>query len=172
QDPAERAALLLQAGQAKLQLGEDEAAIELGRAVLVVQPQSRPALELLDQAYTRVKRGREHADVLRQLAELTSDAPARRALLLKRATLLEKEGEVAEAVDGYARVLAESPGEAAAVAGLERLFEHEQARLEAARVLEPFYRSVNDARHLCEVLEVKAAQASPEERLQTMREVA
>ncbi len=172
QDPAQRAQLLLQAGQAKMQMGEDAQAAELGRAVLALSPKNRPALELLDRAFERMKMPREQADALRTLAELAEDPPARRALLLKRASLLEKEGEAVEAVDAYARVLSESPGETLAVAGLERLFQKEQARPVAAKVLEPFYRSIDDGRHLCDVLEVKAAQSSKEERLPLLQEIA
>ncbi|HCF60316.1 MAG TPA: hypothetical protein DFS52_20245, partial [Myxococcales bacterium] len=72
----------------------------------------------------------------------------------------------------YAKVLADSPGESSAVAGLERLFDQEQTRPLAARVLEELYRSVDDARSLCEVLEVKAGLSTKEDRLETLQEIA
>ncbi|MGC4115854.1 MAG: hypothetical protein QM765_14920 [Myxococcales bacterium] len=172
QDPVQRASLLLQAGAAKAQAGDDAAAIELGRAALVLNPKSRGALELLDKAYERAKKDHERADVLRLLADLTEDIVARRATLMRRAQLLEDQGELAEAVEAYARVLNENAGEAAAVAGLERLFQKEQARAMVARVLEPFYRSINDGRHLADVLEVRAAQSAKEERQVVLFEIA
>jgi tetratricopeptide (TPR) repeat protein len=172
QDAAQRGQLLLQAGHAKMQVGDDAGAVELGRAVLVLLPKNRPALELLDRALGRMERAREQADVLRLLAETLTDAPARRGVLLRRAALLEKDGEASEAVDAYARVLAENAGESAAVEGLERLFAREQGRRLAAKVLEPHYRSVDDARHLCEVLEVRAAQSEKEERRAVLLEIA
>lgn len=172
QDPAQRAALLLQAGTAKAQSGDDAAAVELGRAALVLNPKSRGALELLDKVYERTKKDHERADVLRLLADLTEDIVARRATLMKRAQLLEDQGELSEAVEAYARVLTENAGESAAVAGLERLFQKEQAKAMVARVLEPFYRSINDARHLADVLEVRAAQSEKGERQVVLFEIA
>ncbi|MGI5864139.1 MAG: tetratricopeptide repeat protein, partial [Myxococcales bacterium] len=172
QEPAQRAHLLLQAGQALLKTGDHEAAVELGRQVLVIAPKSREALALLERAYDRLELAGEQADVLRLLAEVTEEPPARRTLLLRRAALLETEGDPAEAVEAYAKVLAESPGESSAVAGLERLFDQEQTRPLAARVLEDLYRSVDDARSLCEVLEVKAGLSTKEDRLETLQEIA
>ncbi len=172
QDAGQRGQLLLLAGQAKMQMGDDEGAAELGRAVLVLLPKHRPALELLDWALDRLKRSSEQADVLRLLAETLTDAPARRGVLLRRAALLEKDGAASEAVDAYARVLTENAGEGAAVEGLERLFAREQGRPLAAKVLEPHYRSVDDARHLCDVLEVRAAQSDGEERRAVLLEIA
>src|SRR5262249_56444698 len=58
-----------------------------------------------------------------------------------------------------------------AVAGLERLMELPEVRADAARLLEPVYRSLNDVRHLVEVLEIRLGGASPQDRLPLLEEI-
>src|SRR5262249_35184292 len=58
-----------------------------------------------------------------------------------------------------------------AVAGLERLMELSEVRPDAGGLLEPVYRSLNDARHLVEVLEIRLGGASPQDRLPLLEEI-
>ncbi len=108
--------------------------------------------------------------MLAQLAASTT-GEVQKAHLLRRAQLLEREKELPAAVEGYARLLAVAPTDPNAVAGLERLMELPDVRPDAARLLEPVYRSLNDVRHLVEVLEIRLAGASPQDRLPLLGEI-
>ena len=75
-------------------------------------------------------------------------------------------------MEGFARLLAVSSNDPNAVAGLERLLELPAVRPDAARLLEPVYRSLNDVRHLVDVLELRLASAPPNERVPLLEEIA
>lgn len=171
-DKAEKAHLLFQAAQAKEQLAEDDEAVALLRDVLALDPGRTAALEALDRVLGRTKSPKDHADVLRLLAERSAEAPARRGYQLRRAAILEKLGEAGEAVAVYAAVLADSPGEAQAIAGIERLFATDAGRTQAVSVLEPHYRSIQDARRLADVLEAKLAMGAAPDRRAALLEIA
>jgi tetratricopeptide (TPR) repeat protein len=169
--PEERVGLLLQSAAARDQMADEQGAVETLREVLAIDGKNLSAWQQLDAIYPRLKKAREHADVLRALGELTEGA-VRKGYLLRRASLLEKEAEAHEAVDAYAQVLHESPSEAQAVAGLERLFTDEPVRLEVSRLLEPVYRSTHDPRRLADVLEVRLDGSTDVERKALLAELA
>ncbi|MCE9668260.1 tetratricopeptide repeat protein [Myxococcus stipitatus] len=171
QDPEERVGLLLKAGEAYANAGEDAKAVETYRSALALRrvPEGLLALERL---YAKARRFVEQADVLEQLAEGAADEAARRGWLLKRAQLLEKEVGATEALPVYRRLLELAPGDGQVVAGLERLMAHDGPRVEAARLLEPVYRGLNDTRKLVEVLDVLLPGVAPERRLEHIQEVA
>ncbi|HZI10337.1 MAG TPA: gliding motility protein, partial [Myxococcus sp.] len=171
QSPEERVGLLLKAGEAYANAGEDSKAIETYRSALALRkvPEGLLALEKL---YAKSRRFVEQADVLDQLAEDAADPATRRNWLLKRAQLLEKEVGPAESLPVYRRLLELAPGDAQVVAGLERLMAHDAPRVEAARLLEPCYRGLNDTRKLVEVLEVLLPGVAPERRLEHIQEIA
>ncbi|HLL84408.1 MAG TPA: tetratricopeptide repeat protein, partial [Longimicrobium sp.] len=171
QDPAERLALLLKAGAAYESAGEDAQAIEVFRTSLAIS-QHPDALSALDRLYGKAGRTDEQADVLDQLASVATDEASRVGLLLRRAALLEKTGGPGEALNAYARVLDLAPGDAEAVAGLERLVENESVRQEAARLLEPIYRSVKDARKLVEILDIRMLASDQDRRPAMLEETA
>ncbi|MBJ6762133.1 tetratricopeptide repeat protein [Myxococcaceae bacterium JPH2] len=170
-DPEARLGLLLKAGEAYANAGDDAKAIEALRSALALRkvPEGLLALEKL---YAKTRRFAEQADVLEQLAEAAPDEPARRGWLLKRALLLEKEVGAAESLPVYRRLLEIAPGDNQVVAGLERLLSHEGPRIEAARLLEPVYRGLNDTRKLVDVLEVLLPGVQPEKRLERIQEIA
>lgn len=170
-DPAERFALLMNAGEAYEAAGNDEPAIEALKAALALK-RAPEALAALDRLFGRSKRFKEQADVLAQQAELTNDETQRLQWLLRRAQLLEKEGNHLEALRGYGHVLELAALEANAVAGLERLMAIDAVRPEAARLLEPCYRRLNDAKKLVEVLDVRLSVADHQLRLPLLKEVA
>ncbi|MFN0062609.1 MAG: gliding motility protein [Myxococcaceae bacterium] len=170
QDPAERFGLLLKAGEAFESAGEDGRAIEAFRSALAIRKRIE-GLEALDRLYGRTKRVAEQADVLAQLAE-ASAGDSRNVFLLRRAQLLEKESDPALAVAAYAQVLERAPNEPQAVAALERMLAHDGVRAEAARWLEPVYRSVNDMKKLADLLDVRLANAGPGKRVELCNEVA
>jgi tetratricopeptide (TPR) repeat protein len=170
-DPEARRGLLLKAGDAYASAGEDAKAIEAYRSALAIKKVPE-GLIALDKLFAKGHRVQEQADVLTQLAELAADAESRRGYMLRRAQLLELAGNAAEALIAYRGLLELLPGDPQAIAGLERLFSQEGQRLDAARLLEPVYRSVNDSRKLVEVLEVLLSSAPPEQRLERMQEIA
>ncbi|WP_163782720.1 tetratricopeptide repeat protein [Myxococcus vastator] len=170
-DPEERVGLLLKAGEAHANAGEDAKAIETYRSALALRKVTEGLLAL-EKLYAKSRRFVEQADVLDQLAEGASDEGARRNWLLKRAQLLEKEVGPVESLPVYRRLLELAPGDGQVVAGLERLMAHDAPRAEAARLLEPVYRGVNDTRKLVDVLEVLLPGVAPERRLEHLQEIA
>ncbi len=171
QDPSERLELLLRAGEAYEMAGDEGPAIDALRQALSIRINKR-GLEALDRLFGKTHRLSEQADVLDQLGALAEDAAAKRLYVARRAQLLEKEGNAGGAVTAYWQVLELSPGDAAAIAGLERLLAHEQVRQDAARLLEPYYRSVNDTRKLVDVLDLRLIAAAPGKRAELINEVA
>lgn len=172
QAPEERKGLLLQAAKALFDADKLTDAVEQARAVLVLDAKSVEALSLLDKAYDRLEQWREQADVLRSLCELLPTQPERERAAFARAQILDEKGEPAEAIDAYSQLLRENPGDQRAVSALERLFARERTRPLAARVLEEHYRASDDARRLCDVLEVKATLSSRQERIDVLLELA
>ncbi|MDY7229820.1 tetratricopeptide repeat protein [Hyalangium rubrum] len=171
-DPEARLGLLLKAGDAFASAGDDAKAIEAYRSALAIRKVSEGLLAL-DRLFAKARRVQEQAEVLAQLAEQAPDAESRRGFMVRRAQLLEKEGSLAEALMAYRALLELVAGDPQAIAGLERLFAQEEGqRLDAARLLEPVYRSINDTRKLVEVLEVLLSSAVPEQRLERIQEIA
>lgn len=169
--PEERRALLLKAGEAYAAAGEDDKAIEAYRSALSIR-QAADVLLALDKLFAKAHRAQEQADVLDQLADLSQEEAERRMYVLRQAQLLEKQGNAAEALSSWRRLLELAPGDAQAIAGLERMLGQESQRQEAARLLEPVYRGVNDNRKLVEVLEVLLPSTAPAQRLERVQEVA
>lgn len=170
-EPETRRGLLLKAGDAYASAGEDAKAIEVYRSALAIK-KAPEGLLALDKLFAKGHRVQEQADVLAQLAELAADVESRRGFMLRRAQLLELAENSAEALMAYRGLLELVPGDPQGIAGLERLFAQEGQRLDAARLLEPVYRSINDTRKLVEVLEVLLSSAPPEQRLERMQEIA
>lgn len=170
-DPAQKLELLSKAGQAFATAGDDDKAIAAYRSALALK-RTTPVLTALDQLFAKTERLPEQADVLAQLA-LEADQPDRRAgYLLRRGQLLEKAGQLADALRAYAEVLQLAPADPQAVAGLERLLQLDAARVEAARVLEPVYRAASDLKKLVEVLDVRLGVTEASRRLALLLEIA
>jgi golgin subfamily B member 1 len=168
--PAERRALLIRAGASLEAAGDEPRAIDAFKEALALD-RGIDGFEALDRLYAKSKDTEAQSDVLAQLVQATS-GDVRRGYLLRRAQLLEKQGDLAPAVAGYAQLLEGAPSDANAVAGLERLLASDAVRQEAARVLEGVYRSVNDGRHLVDILEIRIASANTAQRIGLLEEVA
>ncbi|PTL82541.1 tetratricopeptide repeat protein [Vitiosangium sp. GDMCC 1.1324] len=170
-DPEARRALLVKAGEAHAAAGDDAKAIETWRSALAIRKAS-DGLLALDKLFAKTRRFVEQADVLDQLAELSTDNESRRGFILRRAQLLEKENSHAEALSAYRDLMALAPADPQAVAGLERMLQLEAQRAEAARLLDPVYRGLNDTRKLVEVLEILLPGTQPVQRLERIQEIA
>lgn len=172
QDPQERLDLFLKAGAAFEAAGDDGQATEAFKSALAIE-KNVTALEALDRLYGRAQAKEAQGDVLAQLAAMTAEPGQKKQYLARRAALLEKSEEFAEAVPAWVSVLELTPGDAAAIAGLERLFAVERVKVDVAKLLEPVYRSQNDHRKLVDVLEV-LVQVAPQggKRLSVLNEIA
>ncbi len=170
-DPAERYELLLKAGEALETAGEDDAAIESFKAAYQLK-KSLKVLLALDHLFGKTKRPLEQADVLAQLAVATNDDDAKRTFVLRRAQILEREGQLVESVRAYGAALELASTDPNVVAGLERLLANDPVRPEAARLLEPVYRQLNEQKKLVEVLDVRLQVADVSLRLPLLDEIA
>jgi len=170
-DPEARRALLVKSGEAYATAGDDAKAIETWRSALAIR-KANDGLLALDKLYAKTRRFVEQADVLDQLAELSTDVESRRGFILRRAQLMEREGNTAEALSAYRALMEVAPGDPQAVAGLERMLQEDAQRVEAARLLEPIYRSLNDTRKLVEVLEILLPVTPATKKLERIQEIA
>ncbi|MCA2977219.1 MAG: tetratricopeptide repeat protein, partial [Myxococcaceae bacterium] len=170
-DPGEKRQLLVKAGEAFAVAGDDEAAIEAYRSALALR-RSLEVLQALDPLLGKGERLAEQADVLAQLAAETTDPAAVISALVRRAQLLERAGQLANALRAYADVLQRAPTDGAAVAGLERLLAPESTRVEAARLLEPVYRQTSELKKLVEVLDVRLGVTDAARRVPLLLEIA
>ncbi|HUL60985.1 MAG TPA: tetratricopeptide repeat protein [Anaeromyxobacteraceae bacterium] len=170
----ERVAQLLKVAELADTLADAGGAIAAYSEVRALDPGNLAALEGLSRLLARERRGAERADVLAAIAAAVREAdPARRlAALVERATVLEADADVRRPIEAWADVLAESPREAAALAGLERLLARPEARAGAARLLEDVHRLAGDARRLAAVLEIRLEAADQAERAPLLAELA
>lgn len=170
-DPTEKLELLTKAGEAFATSGEDDKAIDAYRSALAIK-RSVPVLTALDHLFGKTERLAEQADILSQLAEETADVEGKAGFLIRRGGLLEKESQFADALRAFAEVLQLVRAEPHAVAGLERLVQHEASRVEAARLLEPVYRAASDLKKLVEVLDIRLGVTEASRRVALLLEIA
>ncbi len=139
------------------QAGDADAEISSLSEARLVAPNDRVVLAALEQALERAGRIQAQVEVLHHLAQLAGDDdPAGRlALLLKRGRVLEADPDPQRPIDAYTAVLAESPRDPGAVAGLERLLERPDARGPAQRILEDVQRLSGDPLRLASLLEIR-----------------
>ena len=168
----ERIAHLLEAGTQAEALGDPSAAADAYREVRAEDPARPEALAGLERLLSQVEPGEELLEVLAAQAAQAVDPAERTALLLRRALLLEPDPDPRRPVEAYAEVLAESPREAGAVAGLKRLLDRPDAHDDASRLLEDVLRATGDARGLAALLEVRLAAADAAERPPLLAEIA
>ncbi|HEX9244363.1 MAG TPA: tetratricopeptide repeat protein, partial [Anaeromyxobacter sp.] len=170
--PEERLAILLDAARLTEEAGDPSAALEAFRAAREADPAAEEPLLGLERLLSRAEPGAELVEVLGALAAAASVDPQRRLeLRLRRAALVEAGTEPRSAIEAYADVLAESPREPDAVAGLERLLARPETSADAARVLEDVHRAAGDTRKLAALLEVRLETADAAERVGLLAEV-
>ncbi len=125
-------------------VGDLEEAIAACVSILDEQPEDDQALERLAGLYEHQGRHRDRLDVVeRRLALRPPQDPERLPLLRQIATLLEGPlGDGAGALERWREVLERAPGDAEAIAAIERFLApgtDAALRLTAAQVLEPIY---------------------------------
>jgi tetratricopeptide (TPR) repeat protein len=185
----ERVGYLLEAGAQAEALGDPAAAVEAYREVRADDPSHPSALAGLERVLSQGLGAADEAEpapeersgpspreelceVLSALAAQATDVAQRAALLLRRAGLLEADPDARRPVEAYAEVLAESPREPGAVAGLKRLLDRPDARESAVRLLEDVLRATGDARGLAGLLEARLGSADGAERAPMLAEIA
>ena len=136
-------------------LGNVEESIGTYKEVLSQDSANHKALKALDRLYLDKKRWHELADNLTRQLQLTDDKPDTVELLVRLASLREKEvGEVAAAVDTYRQVLDLDPSNDRALEALERLVKLPEHELQVATILEPIYKGRDDWRKLVDTYEI------------------
>lgn len=169
-----RVPALLHAAEIARQAADAEAEISSLAEARLVAPGDEAVLVALEGALARAGRTSAQVEVLQHLAELAADRdPGERlVLLLKRAALLETDADPHRPIDAYTAVLAESPRDPDAVAGLERLLERPDARAQAQRILEDVQRLSGDPLRLAALLEIRLEAAPAAHRGALLAEIA
>ena len=155
------------------ELGDNAQAIERFQRVVEIDPEDAGALLALDRLFQKEARWAELAEVLHQQVERADDA-GRVALQLRLGALYENNLEsVIPAIEAYRGVLEASPGEAEAVASLERLFVEGHEQPVIGELLEPLYTERADWARLHDLLQALLAHQLPgEDRMRAMHRLA
>ncbi len=155
-------------------LGKPDEAIASYREVLTIDPTSQVALGALDGLYARQQRWTDLAENLEAQLRLADTDDAQLALMLRLADLREtRMGEVDQAVEIHRQVIEREPGNAQALAALERLGKDEKLELAIADILEPLYKSFGDWQKLVGVYEVQVRRSTePDARVQLLHQIA
>ncbi len=129
----------------------DDAVDDL-RGILGLSPNHPIALLRLDELFERAERWEDLHDVLLTRSRLAADPKDRAALLVRLAEVRETQlGEVSQAIETYADILAIDPAQADAIAALERHFDTPEHAERIATILEPTYKSLDQWTGLAKV---------------------
>ncbi|MEO7037108.1 MAG: tetratricopeptide repeat protein [Polyangiaceae bacterium] len=175
QEGAETEAIYGQMAQVyEEKLGKPDEAIAAYREVLAIDPTSQVALNALDGLFTRRGLWNELADNLETQLGLADTDDAQRDLMLRLASLRERQmGQAEAAIEGYRQVLDRDPTNHTALGALERLAGDSQHSLAIAEILEPLYRGQGDYQKLIGVHEVQVSQAEePARKVELLHQVA
>ena len=157
----EREALYAQmAGVYEERLGKPDEATLAYREVLTLDPTSQLALGALESLFTRQRMWSELAENLETRLGLAESEEEQIRLMLRLASLREKEmGYPDNAIEGYRQVLERDPANAEALEALERLGKAPAHELAISEILEPLYRAQGDYQKLIGVYEVQVRRA-------------
>ncbi|HVU04695.1 MAG TPA: tetratricopeptide repeat protein [Polyangiaceae bacterium] len=141
-------------------LGKPDEAIAAYREVLSLDPTSQVALAALESLFTRQRMWAELAENLETRLGLAETEEEQIGLMLRLASLREREMNSPEAaIEGYRQVLERDAANADALAALERLGTAEAHELAISEILEPLYRQQGDYQKLISVYEVQVRRA-------------
>ena len=118
-------------------LKQRESAVRAWEAVLDIDPSDSDALDSLAQLHLAAGSYRDLADVFTRKIELSTRPEERRMLLAQSAHLYEQQlSEPEQAIDQLRRLLEETPGDAEALADLDRIFSSEGRHSDLIEVLD------------------------------------
>jgi len=167
----EKISLLNQAGLAYEAAGKEQAAHDVFKLSLSLQP-TREALEALERFYARNKQFGAQADVLNKLVEFSSLESEKLRLLTKRAQLLERESRLEDVIQTWNLALEIQPSYPEAIAGMEGLLASSSVRNEAMQSLEPYYRQTQNYKKLADLLDQKLEFVEKQFRVELLCEIA
>ncbi len=153
-------------------------AIAAWEQVLELDPSRADAVAALDQLYRRERRWPDVVDLYERRMGFAVTIDEAVGLRIRLAEVQERElNDLGTAVDSYAAALGGDPGNAPALAALERLVVDQSAdpsvRSAAAEVLEPIYIARQDWTRLARLNEAQLeSSAEPGERLALTRQIA
>jgi tetratricopeptide (TPR) repeat protein len=155
--PEEREALYVNMAQIyDEKLARPESAVASYRKVLELDPTNPRALGALDALFTRQNLWTELAETLEAQLALATAESDQLALMLRLASLREREmGQIEAAIEGYRQILERDMNNAQALGALERLGKDATYELTIADLLEPLYRHLGDYAKLVGVHEVQ-----------------
>ncbi len=161
EDGAERESLYAQmAGVYEEKLGKPDDAIAAYREVLTIDPTSQVALGALESLFMRQRMWNELAENLETRLGLAESEDEQIRLMLRLASLREKEmGFPDSAIEGYRQVLERDSSNREALEALERLGLATDHELVISEILEPLYRQQGDYQKLIGVYEVQVRRA-------------
>jgi tetratricopeptide (TPR) repeat protein len=154
-------------------LNEPEQAIALHREILELDPTSKGALGALDRLLEKQSMWTDLADNIGRQLALATDPEEQTGLMLKLANLREtRMGAADAAIEIHRDVLSRDPGNADALAALERLLQVTAHQPVITEILEPLYRDANDFEKLIGVHEIQTQHASaPERRVELLHRI-
>lgn len=155
-------------------LAEPDQAIALHREILELDPTSRGALAALDRLLEKQALWTDLADNIGRQLALATEPEEQTGLMLKLAQLREtRMGAADAAIEIHRDVLQRDPGNADALASLERLLQVPAHQPVITEILEPHYRDANDFEKLIGVHEIQTKHASsPERRVELLHRIA
>ncbi|MBN1945687.1 MAG: tetratricopeptide repeat protein [Bradymonadales bacterium] len=155
------------------QLGDRNAAVEVYRTILGVEPQDTQALAALERLFEGLERWPDLADVLRQKTALTQVPAEQIELSLRLARLNELYlGDRSQAIALYRDVLELEPENTNAVEALENILSDLDHEAAAIAVLLPVYETSARWPEVVRLLERKLALSSdPNERLDILHHI-
>lgn len=174
-DPGEKLAALTElATLAAGPVDRPDDAIAAWEEILEVDPSRADAVAALDGLYRRERRWPDVVDLYERRMGFVVTIEEAVALRVKLAEVQERElADRAAAIDSYAAALGGDPGNAHALAALERMIADPDVRAAAAEVLEPIYIARQDWPRLARLNEAQLeASSDPGERLDLTRQIA
>ncbi len=155
-------------------LNEPDQAIALHREILELDPTSKGALGALDRLLEKQSLWTDLADNIGRQLALATDPDEQTGLMLKLAQLRESRmGAADAAIEIHRDVLQRDPGNADALASLERLLQVPAHQPVITEILEPHYRDANDFEKLIGVHEIQTQHAdSAERRVELLHRIA
>ncbi len=174
-DPAAKLAFLRRSAKLDEEyLDARERAISTLREAMDVDPTDRGTAAELERLLGQVGQWHDLADHLSSSLDRVSDPREADAIRLRLAIILrDRIGDATAAVDRFAEVLQQTPGQREAVAALESLARQGTERYRVAVILEPVYRASGDLTKLVGALDAELESVDDRtERVRILREMA